>query len=239
MIVLPTSTGCSGYDDYWTAKADIKRAEAARVREDTRHREEIHYIHEANTAKAGPVLAYAFMVLVCSGVVIAIIFFGGEARAKLIAASAAARDVYPNDRGFMPVRVEMLGDTKPRGLVRLLAPNHRDWMTIEHISDHDTGRLLERTTRYDHATRQVSVGMAEVFTPERRLLDARAQRQTLALIAYTVERLGEQDADPRLTRALDTVRAALPGMSQAGQPQLLAGDDDRERALALVDQLVD
>ena len=225
LLAMVMLTGCSGYNDYWTAqagigraKADIQRAKAARVREDTRHREEMHYIHEANTAKAGPVLAYAFTALVIGGVVLTLVYTGGQATAAVITAHAAARDVRPDPRGFLPVHSRVIVDTRPR--IRLLGARS-NWQTVEEITNHRTGEVRDRHTVYDARTGRVFTWSETVTEPQ--LLTADAQHRILALIGCTLQEIAKEGGDPRLAHALDTLRTQIQGLPGMSTPALPGG----------------
>ena len=217
LAVLITSAGCSGYNDFWSAKADIKRAEAARVREETQHREAMHAITEANAAQAGPWLAKALLALVCGGVVIGLVYAGGQATAGVVKANVSARDVRPDARGFLPVRVTVVADTRPRGLLAAMGGQYgRDWTQIAEITNHATGQVRRRITAYSYATHQVTVRDVVVSEPDAKLLIADAQHRILALIADTSRKVARERGDASVTHALDTLRAqiqGLPGMS--------------------------
>ena len=217
VALLVSLTGCSGYNDFWSAKADIKRAEAAGIRADTRHREEMHAITEVNAAQAGPWLAKALLALVIGGVVIGLVYAGGQATAGVVKANVSARDVRPDNRGFLPVRWEVVADTRPRGLLAAMGGQYgRDWVQIAEITNHATGAVRRRITAYSYATHQVTVRDVTVSKPDARLLTADAQHRILALIADTSRKVARERGDSSVTHALDTLRAqiqGLPGMS--------------------------
>ena len=224
LALLVSLTGCSGYNDFWKAKADIKRAEAARIREDTRHREEMHYITEANAAQAGPVLAKALLALVIGGVVIALVYAGGQATAGVVKANVSARDVRPDNRGFLPVRWEVVADTRPRGLLAAMGGQYgRDWVQIAEITNHATGAVRRRITAYSYATHQVMVRDVTVSEPSDKLLIADAQHRILALIADTSRKVARERGDASVTHVLDTLRAQIQGLPGMSTPALSDG----------------
>ena len=236
LSVIATSTACSacsGWNRYWEgkaevqrAKAEIERAKAARIWEQKRHEEAMHRIREENAAKAGPVFARILLVLAGGGVLIGLFFVGGQAAAQVIKAHAAARDVRPDARGFLPVRVEVVADTRPKGLLAAIAgPYTRDWVQVVEITNHATGEVRRRITAYSYADHQITVRDEVVSPPHDRLLTADAQHRILALIAHTLERLAEERGDPHLSHALDTLRTQIQGLPGMSTPGLLRSGD--------------
>jgi len=233
LALAASLTACSGYNAYWEgkaevqrAKAEIERAKAERIREQRRHEEAMNRIAEANARKAGPICATTLLVLVGGSVAIFLLFAGGEAAAKVIKAHAAVRDVLPDARGFLPVRVEVVCDTRPRGLLALIGgPYARDWVRVEEITEHATGRVRRRIVEYDRAHHRITIRDEEVSPHHEHLLVAAAQQRILALIAHTLERLAEERGDPHLSHALDTLRAQIQGLPGMSTPGLLRSGD--------------
>jgi len=234
LALVITSTGCAGYNSYWQGKAEIERAKAARIREETQHQAAMHAITEANAREAGPWLAKALLVLVGGGVVIALVYAGGQAGAGMVRASVAARDVRPDARGFLPVRWEVVADTRPRGLLAAMGGQYgRDWVTIAEITNHATGAVRRRITAYSYADHRITVQDVRVSEPDARLLTADAQHRILALIADTSRKVARERGDASVTHALDTLRAQVQGLPAMSTPTALPEPPKRRRAEAL------
>ena len=230
-------SGCAGYNDYMKSKGDINRAKAAEIRAETDRKDEMHAIRAVNTAKAGPVLAYAFAALACGCVVIAIVYFGGQATAEVITAHAEARDVHPDTRGFLPVRVDVLVDTRPRGLLAAFGGGQygRDWVQIAEVTNYATGAVRRRIAAYSCSAHQVTVYDEVVSAPDDRLITADAQHRILALIAHTARQVARERGDASVVHALDTLRAQVQGLPGMSTPAPLPAGDPRSQALTTLE----
>jgi len=237
MLALTVAlSGCAGYNDYLRSKAAINNAKAAEIRAQTQRQNELAAIRAANAARAGLVLAYAFAALVCGGVLISLVYAGGRATAQVITAHAEARDVRPDPRGFLPVRVDVLVDTRPRGLLAAFAGGQysRDWVQIAEITNYGTGAVRRRIAAYSYADHQVSVYDEVVSAPDDRLLTADAQHRILALIAQTARQVARERGDASVMHALDTLRAQIQGLPGMSTPEPLPPGESESQALELL-----